>query len=243
MRLTIACLLFLVPAMSHAETPKELLEKASESLKKGDLPGALKLSNQALEADGKYAEAYDLRGTVHFKMGKIRESLADFDKFIELTPKAGAGHWRRGLTLYSADKFAEGVAQFTSSDKVEPEDVENAIWHFLCNARVQGVEKARTEFLKVKEDPRGAYMMKIYEMFLGKAKPEAVFEAAESGKGSKDPAQIRNFYANYYAGMYYEATGDAAKSLELLKKAVKDYPIGHYMMDVARVHIQLREKK
>ncbi|HLW66308.1 MAG TPA: tetratricopeptide repeat protein, partial [Gemmataceae bacterium] len=197
---------------------------------------------KAIELNPQSAALYDQRGTAYFKLAKIAESLADYNKSIELDPKLGAGHWRRGLTLYYAEKFADGVAQFTTSDKTEPNDVENAIWHFLCNARVQGVKKARSEFLKVKEDPRGAYMMKIYELFLGKAKPEDVFSVAESGQGSKDPERIRKFYANYYVGMYYEAMGDAKKSLESLKEALQ-YPNNHYMMDVALVHIQLRKKK
>ena len=198
--------------------------------------------SKAIELNPRSSAVYDQRGTAYFKLAKIPESLADFNKSIELDPKAGPGHWRRGLTLYYAEKFADGVAQFTTSDKSEPNDVENAIWHFLCNARVQGVEKARGEFLKVKEDPRGAYMMKIYELFLGKAKPEDVFAAAESGQGSKDPERIRKFYANYYVGMYYEAIGEPKKSLEMLKEALQ-YPNNHYMMDVALVHIQLRKKK
>src|SRR5262245_49279781 len=198
---------------------------------------------KAIELNPRAAAVYDQRGTAYFKLAKIPESLGDFNKNIELDPKTGPGHWRRGLTLYYAEKFADGVAQFTTSDKSEPNDVENAIWHFLCNARVQGVEKARGEFLKVKEDPRGAYMMKIYEMFLGKAKPDDVFAVAASGEGSKDPERIRKFYANYYVGMYYEAIGEPKKSLELLKEAVVQYPNNHYMMDVALVHIQLRKKK
>lgn len=198
--------------------------------------------SKTLELDPKFAAALDQRGIAYFKMAEIAKSLADFDAYIAKMPQAAAAHWQRGLTLYYADKFADGVKQFTTSDKAEPEDVENAIWHFLCNARVQGVEKARREFLKVKADPRGAYMMTIYQLFKGEAKPADVFKAAESGQGSRDPEQIRRFYAHYYVGMYYEAIGEAKKSYDELKTAHDKYPIGHYMMDVARVHLKLRKK-
>jgi len=196
---------------------------------------------KTLKLEPKVYPALNQRGIAYFKLARIADSLKDFDAYIEKVPQAAAAHWQRGLALYYADKFAEGVQQFTTSDKAEPEDVENAIWHFLCNARVQGVEKARKEFLKVKADPRGAYMMTIYKMFTGVAKPEDVFKVAESGEGSKDPEQIRRFYAHYYVGMYYEAIGEAKKSYEELKTAHDKYPIGHYMMDVARVHLQLRK--
>jgi lipoprotein NlpI len=197
---------------------------------------------KSIELDPQATTAFDQRGIAYFKMAKIRESLADFDKYIELVPMAAAAHWRRGLTLYYADEFAKGVAQFTTSDKEEPNDVENAVWHFLCNARVQGLEKARGEMLKVAKDPRGPYFMKIYDLFLAKAKPEEVLAAAEAGEANKELRQEQRFYANYYIGMYYESISEPKKSLEYLKTAVEKYPIGHYMMDVARVHIKLREK-
>ena len=197
---------------------------------------------KTLESNPRAAEALDMRGTAHFKMGKIKESLADFDKFIDVKPAAGAGHWRRGLTLYYADEFAKGVTQFTTSDREAPNDVENGIWHFLCNARAKGVDKARGEMLKVESDPRGPYFMRIYDLFAGKAKPDEVLAAAEAGTVNADLRKVQRFYANYYVGMYYESIGEAKKSLESLKTAVEKYPIGHYMMDVARVHIKLRDK-
>ena len=132
------------------------------------------------------------------------------------------------------------MAQFTTSDKEEPNDVENAIWHFLCNARATSVAKARGAMLKVAKDPRGEYMMKCYEMFRGTAQPADVFAAAEAGAANDEVRKEQRFYAHYYVGMYYEALGEPKKSFAQLRIAVEKYPIGHYMMDVARVHIKLR---
>jgi lipoprotein NlpI len=234
---------FLVPAVVRADDAKALLMRAGAAVRERKNDEALRLLNDAIQADPKLALAYELRGVVHFRLAKIAESLADFDKQIELDPKAAGAHWRRGLTLYYADKFADGVAQFTTSDKAEPEDVENAIWHFLCNARVKGIDKARGEFLKVKQDSRGEPMMKIYQMFKGEVKPDDALAASEPGTAKAEERNSRHFYANYYIGMYHEAAGEPAKSLEYLKKAVEKYPVPDYMMDVARVHIKLREKK
>ena len=237
----VVVLLMAVPV--RADSAGELVEQADAALKKGDPAAALKLADQAIAADPKLGVAYDKRGTAQFKLGKIKESLADFDRFIELVPKEGPKHWRRGLTLYYADDFAKGVAQFTTSDKEEPNDVENAVWHFLCNAKVKGLDKARGNMLKVQNDERGPYFMKIYDLFRGTAKPEDVFAAAEAGNVKDDLRKKQRFYANYYVGMYYECVGEPKKSLEYLKTAVEKYPIGDYMMDVAKVHIQLRSAK
>jgi lipoprotein NlpI len=233
--------LFCSPAL--ADDVKDLLAKSDAALKEKKFSEAVRFASQAIEADPSNAAAYDLRGTANFKLGRIQESLADYDKQIELNPKTGPAHWRRGLTLYYAEKFAHGVSQFTTSDKEEPNDVENAIWHFLCNARVKGLEKARGEMLKVAKDPRGEYMMKIYEMFKGIAKPEDVFKSAEAGEVKDDVRHKQRFYANYYVSMYCEATGKPEQSLKYMKIAAQKYPIGDYMMDVANVHLKLREKK
>src|SRR5262245_40473340 len=107
--------LLLVSAAVQADSPGELIDQANAEMKKGDPAAALKLADRAIAADPKLGVAYDVRGTAYFKLGKIKESLADFDRYIELVPKAGPAHWRRGLTLYYADEFAKGVAQFTTS--------------------------------------------------------------------------------------------------------------------------------
>ncbi len=214
---------------------------AREQLKQFD--GALADLNHFLKLKPDSVAALDLRGIVYFKLAKPKESLADFDRAIQLRPDLAAAHWRRGLTLYYANEFGKGVAQFTTSDKAEPEDVENAIWHFLCNVRVKGLEKARAEMLRVARDPRGDYMMKAYDLFRGKAEAKDVFAAAETGNVDAEERKVRRFYAHYYVGMYYESMGQPAKSLPELRTAVEKYPISHYMMDVANAHLKLRTQR
>src|SRR5437660_1521490 len=97
--------LVLVTVAVRADRAGELVDQANAAMKKGDPAAALKLADQAIAADPKLGIAYDVRGEAHFKLGKIKESLADFDRYIELVPKAGPAHWRRGLTLYYADEF------------------------------------------------------------------------------------------------------------------------------------------
>ena len=67
---------------------------------------------------------------------------------------------------------------------MDTNDVENAVWHFLCVAREDGVEKARAAMLKIGKDRR-VPMMQVYELFArqGEAGRRAK-AAAEAG----DPA-------------------------------------------------------
>lgn len=197
--------------------------------------------DRAVKLDPKLGVAYDLRGSEHFKQGKIAESLADFDRFLELEPAERNGHWRRGISLYYAGKFDEGRKQFEGYEKVDTNDVENAVWHFLCNARAVGVEKARTQVLKIGKDRR-VPMMEVYSLFKGEIKPDDVLTAAKAGQPPEAELNARLFYAHLYLGLYYEVLGDKRQALEHLTRAAKDYRIGHYMGDVAHVHAELLRK-
>jgi lipoprotein NlpI len=197
---------------------------------------------KAIALDPKLAEAYDHRGSERFKLGQIDGSLEDFDKFLELEPKAKPGHWKRGISLYYAGKFEEGKKQFEGYEEVDTNDVENAVWHFLCAARLDGVAKARAKILKIGKDKR-VPMMEVYALFAGKVKPEDVLDAAKAGDPPMKELNHRLFYTHLYLGLYAEATGDPKKALEHMTLAADKYPIGHYMGDVARVHRDILKKK
>ncbi len=181
------------------------------------------------------AEAYDHRGSEQFKLGRVTQSLADFDHFLKLRPEARAAHWKRGISCYYAGKFDEGRKQFEAGDEVYHDDVENAVWHFLCAAKVKGVEKARASLLKIGHDRR-VPMTEVYALYAGRAKPDDVLAAAKAGNPGATELNERLFYAHLYLGLYHDATGDQRQALEYLDRAVEGHPIDHYMWDVARLH-------
>jgi lipoprotein NlpI len=194
--------------------------------------------DRCVELDPKYAEAYQHRGCEQFKRSRFADSVADFDKYLELRPEARAGHWQRGISLYYAGKFKEGRAQFEGYEKVDTNDVENAVWHFLCAARCDGVEKARTSMLKIGKDRR-VPMSQVYALYHGDLKPADVLAAVDDAK-LKPPEQRKAlFYAHLYLGLYWEVEGEKKKALEHLELAADKYRIEHYMGDVAVVHRDL----
>jgi Tol biopolymer transport system component/lipoprotein NlpI len=196
--------------------------------------------NKTIALNPKCAEAYDRRGSEQFKLGHIQESLQDFDKFLELRPAAKPGHWKRGISLYYTGRFEEGRKQFEGYQTVDNNDVENAVWRFLCMARESGIEKARSDMLKVGKDRR-VPLMEIYALFAGKAKPEDVLTASKKGQPAEKEMQMRMFYAHLYLGLYEEVVGNKKGALDHLQ-AAEQLPIGGYMWDVARVHRARLEK-
>src|SRR6266478_418376 len=206
-----------------------------------ELPKALTDYNEALKLDPKLAQAWQLRGLVHFKFAHIDESIADFDRFIELMPDQAPYHWQRGISYYYAGRFEDGRKQFELHQTVNPNDVENAAWHFLCVARSAGVQKARASLIPVKEDAR-VPMLQILSLFAGKLDPEDVLRVARAGEPPASELQRRLFYAHLYLGLYFEASGNETKSYEHISQASRQFGADDYMSHVARVHLLLREK-
>ncbi|MBI3462354.1 MAG: tetratricopeptide repeat protein [Planctomycetes bacterium] len=186
------------------------------------------------------AEAHDRRGSEHFKQGNIAASIADFDRAIALEPAREPGHWKRGISYYYAAEFEKGQQQFEGYQTVDDNDVENAVWRFLCMARRLGVGPARKAMLKIGADPR-VPMMQVYDLYRGELQPDDVLAAARNGDPSPPELNQRLFYAHLYLGLYYDATGNREQALRHVTSA-EEHKIGHYMWDVARVHAErLRE--
>jgi lipoprotein NlpI len=201
----------------------------------GQHTNAISSYDKAIKLDPKPV-AFQHRGAEHFRVGNFEKSVADFDEFVRRVPQQAAHHWQRGISCYYAGKFDEGRKQFEAHKTVNPNDVENAVWHFLCVARVSGVEKARESLIPIEGDKR-VPMKEIHALFAGKGTVEEVLAAAKDAKGEEPP-----FFAQLYLGLYYEAVGDAAKTREHILKAARDFKAPHYMGDVARVHARLLEK-
>jgi lipoprotein NlpI len=140
--------------------------------------------------------------------------------------------------------YKEGQEQFEGYQSFDSNDVENAVWRYLCMVPLVGKEKAQKDILKIGEDKR-VPMKEVYDLFAGKLKPQDILNAAAAGDPKGDILNERLFYAHLYLGLYYESEGDAKKALEHLEIATTKHPIGHYMWDVAHIHrdILMQKKK
>src|SRR5207249_3593615 len=202
---------------------------------------AVKDLNQALALDPAAALAYYHRGEENFKLGRVKESAADFDKFIDLSPDQAAKLWQRGISLYYAGRYEDGQRQFELHQTINSNDVENAVWHFLCVARRAGIDTARAALLKVESDPR-VPMMQIYALYAGKGSAEEVMKAA-AGKASPANLNERMFYAHLYLGLYFDVAGNEKMAREHIGQAAELFKVDSYMGDVARIHAALMRQQ
>lgn len=208
---------------------------------KRDFEKAVSDYTEVLKLASNASGVYQRRGEALFKLGRFKECILDFDKFIELVPGQEPHHWQRGIAYYYAKRYEDGRKQFELHQKVNQHDVENAVWHFICVARLEGPEKARASLIKITGDTR-VPMAQVHAMFAGKATASDVLEAARAGRPGPGELSVRLFFANLYLGLYYEAIGEAKTAKEHIFKA-RSYSLGGgYMWEVARVHAELLEK-
>jgi lipoprotein NlpI len=246
----------LMPALADDTQPSPAIERQLEQLSaaiaKNPHDGlALSARGELLAALGRPAEAiadydqlieiepdraahYDARGSEHFKLGHIDASIKDFDRAIALQPDREPWHWKRGISYYYAGRWDDGRRQFEGYQTVDDNDVENAVWRFLCMVHSDGLDAARRSMLKIKHDTR-VPMMEIYRLYLGQLQPNDVLAATEAGNPSAAELNARRFYAQLYLALYYEALGEAEPAKAHIEQA-RRHRIGHYMWNVADVH-------
>lgn len=172
------------------------------------------------------------RAVTDFESGRFAESAAAFDTLAKAAPERAPYLWQRGIALYYAGRYDDCRRQFESHRAVNPDDVENAAWHFLCVARAESPAKARAALLPVGPDAR-VPMREVYEMLRGTLAPEQVLSAA----GIEPDAQ---FFGHLYLGLYFEALGMKSRALEHITIAAADRfaRSGGYVHMVARVHLR-----
>jgi lipoprotein NlpI len=175
-----------------------------------------------------------------FRLGRFSESVADYS----VAARGGEPHdedscWERGLALYYSGDYAGGAAQFARYHSVGATDIENGLWHFLCLAEAEGVEKAQgalLEYTRMREAPFPA----LWALYRGEGSVEAVMTAAESGDDVDRGRRL--FYAHYYVGKYYEAMKDFSKAREHVAKALAQ-SLPYFMDDCAREDLRRLEAR
>ena len=175
-------------------------------------------------------ETFD-RAVSDFRNGQLEDSAAGFDRVAALLPNSAPQLWQRGIALYYVGRYQDCRQQFESHRIVNPNDVENAAWHFICVARGESPQAAQAALLPVGRDRRPP-MQEIYKMFQGALDADTVLAAA----GNRASAQ---FYAHLYVGLYNEALGRHAKAYEHIAAAAEQRyeAVAGYMHMVARVHL------
>eukprot|EP00803_Ostreobium_quekettii_P004357 evm.model.scf_1377.5 EVM.evm.TU.scf_1377.5 scf_1377:21159-24583(-) len=157
-------------------------------------------------------------GMEKFREADIEGSLKDFDAAYAASPPLRPYLWQRGISLYYADRFEEGSVQFRKDVAVNPNDSEEAIWAYLCEAQTLGAEQAQQQFLQVGEDRRPVM--------------RAALKCFKTGQQPEE-----------YTGLWHESWGNAEAARQAIVAAASSAygkQADDYMSAVSRVHCAVR---
>ena len=209
--------------------------EAVKAAQSHDFMAAVKGVDAAIAAGLTQPALFYHRGRWNFQAGDMQASLADFDRYLKTTPSRSNSLWERGITCYYAGEFKAGVRQFDDYQQYHNNDVENAVWKYLCQLPIDGNEKARSGILPIRNDTR-IPMMEVYRLFRGESNPKQVMEVLSASRSTGEQHKHETFDAHLYLALFYDAEDDLANAKKHVDLAVKQFEKGDYMWSVAVEH-------
>ncbi len=225
--------------------------KDRQALTAGLQQVARQLTQKLLEDDSDQVGLLSQRGNAWFFLGEFAKSVADYEKMVELDPKQGDSHWRRGIARFYAGQVKEAAQQFEAYHSFDDVDRENGIWRYFSQHRAYGPAKAKEGLLKYRKTDREPFP-DVYRLFSGDTTPREILAAINKADISKDEREKRLFYAQLYIGLNHAVEGRDADAIVHLRESTANTwgPNGgygpRYMWHVGRVHLDLllaRQKK
>ena len=214
-------------------TVSALRAKALSSLQRGDSTSAIAAADAMVRLAPDDPRTTRLAADIYLRCGKAKWAVRLFDRYLQSNSSEMPHLWQRGIALYLIGDFKGGAEQFEEHQKVNPNDVENAAWHFLCVSKLDSPDEAKKRVLAAPNDRR-VPMEEVRRMLITgdtAAVTSRVMETPENSEARKMAA----FYGDFYLGLYADALGERDKARSFLKRAAEDAP-RNYMGDVARVY-------
>lgn len=171
-------------------------------------------------------------GDALLRSGRCSEATENFERAIKRDPESEPYLWQYGIALFFVGRYDDARSLFEKHRVVNPNDVENAAWHFLCVAKADDIEKARTILLPAPGDSR-VPMEEVLQRLKG-GNFDAIRAAVEKTRGTPSHASAA-FYGDLYIGMIADAEGEPDVARKYLQNASKA-ELTHYMADIARVY-------
>ena len=216
----------------------QLLQSADQLLAAESFDEAYALADKAAKLSPNAAGVLQRAAEIMYLSGHSKQSLPLFDRVVELAPESAPQNWQRGIALCSCGDFERGAEQFKTHHDVNPDDVENSAWYFLCIAKTKGLKAARETVIPSRGDGRQP-MMSVLKMLKGELEPEGVLKAAADESLTGRAGKTARFYGDLYVGLYYDSLGKQAEAIAALKRS-QEYGISGYMVSTARVYLHDR---
>ena len=171
----------------------------------------------ALKITPGLAEALNGRGLVFAKKGLYDRAIADYGATLKLKPDFAFAYTNMGRAYFYQGNFSKAAASFEDRLKIKPLHVYPMLWLYLARARMS--QDPKTELAGyLAHAKKGHWIYKAALLYLGKATPEQVLDAAR--KGNPHKRREREAEAYFYIGQYYLVNGDEKAATGYFRKVV-----------------------
>jgi tetratricopeptide (TPR) repeat protein len=121
-------------------------DQAQERAREGNLAEALRLCTRAVELDPDRAEAYALRGQVHYHSGRLPEAAVDCSAAIDRGFRHAEAYFIRAVALDSAGRVEEALADCSMAMHLNSECPEAYTSRGLIRGRLGRLDEALGDF-------------------------------------------------------------------------------------------------
>lgn len=207
------------------------------ALQRGDRAAAVQAADTLLAEHATDPVAWRLAGDLYLRAGKLPQAVAQFQRYVQQVPRHEPELWQYGIALALSGDYAAGQKLFEQHGTVNPNDVENSLWHFYCIAKASSAEQARQRILPAPGDPR-VPLEPLLWLYRGEGGAARVWAAVETLPADSRRTAMAHFYANLYLAMHADALGNRQQARVLAERAAATAEV-NYMTDVGRVYYEL----
>lgn len=146
---SILFLLLTVSVGANAQSAKELTQRAMDLMEKRDFMEAILNLNKAIEADGKYSQAYYVRGNIKATFEDFHGAMKDYNTAVEINPKHADAFFARGNVKMKLQDYYGAIADFTSAITINENYVEAYFNRGRAKQYLQAYEDAINDCTKI----------------------------------------------------------------------------------------------
>lgn len=171
----------------------------------------------ALKINPGLAEALNGRALVFAKTGLYDRAIADYGAALELKPDFAFAYTNLGRAYFYQGNFSKAAASFEDRLKIKPRHVYPMLWLYLARARMGQDPKPELAGYMANMK-KGHWIYEAAQLYLGKATPEQVLDAAR--KGNPHKKRERKAEADFYIGQYYLVNGNEKAAAGHFRKVI-----------------------
>lgn len=158
------------------------------------------------------------RGLAYFRTSQYDRAIQDYDEAIRLNPWFVHAFNNRARARFYLSQFSAAGSDFLMAMKLGLSDAYAVLWLYLARARDGKEDRGELEENMARLDLKD-WPQPIFDLYLGKAKSEAVLDSTKDPDQKK--AREKQCQAYFFLGQHALIQGNRPEAVQFFKQAVE----------------------